>query len=312
MKALFTSNHALGRAENITAVYNSYEGAKDFVQVNPYKPTFLTRSRRYGVRVTDEFPNASPGKCIYIGHGISGGKLVGLDQPYPYYRRESAELITYTLATSEDMIDIVAKQFGVPRERVLPLGMPRTDALIGKRKGDGGTALAGKRAYLYCPTYRTREEMPYPVLDWDAIDAGLSDDEVLAVKPHMVTKHILEKEYKHIVELSSEDPTGSYLIDCDVLITDYSSILMDAHLLRKPVVLFSKEDSYLTKRGMYLPYPSGYASRHVNNEADLVDCIRSAEGQGKEDLECMRVTAGACDGHSTERVINLINRLVRD
>lgn len=310
MKVLFTSNRPLGRAENITAVYDAYDGPKEFVCVDPRRPNQVLSSQDFGIRITDEFPKASPGKCIYIGHGISGGKLVGLDQPYPYHFRKYADLLTYALATSPDTMDLVAKQCGIPIERVAPLGLPRTDALIGKQKGDGGTILAQKRAYLYCPTYRTREEMPYPDIDWYAIDRELNDDEVFAVKPHMVTKRIMTRKWKHITELSSEDPTGPYLIDCDVLITDYSSILLDAHVIKRPVVLFTKEDSYLQKRGMYLEYPHGYASRHVSNEADLVDCIRNAKGQGAEDIRCLNYTASACDGHSTERVIDLIKKLV--
>ena len=312
MKVLFTSNRPLGRAENITAVYEAYDGAKDFVQVNPYNPSFLLSSRRYGVRVTDEFPKASPGKCIYIGHGITGGKLVGLDQPYPYHHKRYADLLTYAISTSEETKDIVAKQCGIPLERVAATGLPRTDAYIGKQKGDGGTILAGQRAYLFCPTYRTIEEQPYPEIDWDALDGALKDGEILAVKPHMVTKHILGKEYKHIIELSSEEPTAPYLYDCDVLITDYSSILLDAHILRKPVVLFEKEKSYHTTRGMYLKYPGGYASRYVATEADLIDCMRNANGQGPEDIKCLEHTAGMCDGHATERVIDLIKRLIRE
>ena len=311
MKVLFTSNKSLDRAENIAAVYNAYDDDKKFVQVNPFRRNWhLETKTTYALRVTDEFPKLSPGKCIYIGHGISGGKLVGLDQPYPYHFKQYADLLTYMIATSEDTIDLVAKQSGVPKDRVLPLGMPRTDLLIGKHKGDGGTVLTRKRAYLYCPTYRTREEMPYPEIDWYAIDRALNDDEVFAVKPHMVQKRIMERKWRHIIELSSEEPTGPYLTDCDVLITDYSSILMDAHIMRKPVVLFTKEDSYLQKRGMYFPYPSGYASRHVNNEADLIDCIRNAHGQGAEDIQCLKTTASACDGHATERVIDLIKKLV--
>ena len=309
-KVLFTSNRPLGRAENITAVFNAYDGSKEFVHVDPYRPNPTLSSRDFVLRVTDEFPKMSPGKCIYIGHGISGGKLVGLDQPFPYHFRKYADLLTYALATSEGTVDLVAKQCGIPKERVVPLGLPRTDDLIGRRKGEGNTVLAQKRAYLYCPTYRTREEMPYPDIDWYAIDMSLNDDEVLAVKPHMVTKRIMERKWNHIIELSSEEPTGPYLIDCDVLITDYSSILLDAHVLRRPVVLFTKEDSYLRKRGMYFDYPHGYASRHVRNEADLIDCIRNANGQGAEDLQCLKTTASACDGHATERVIKLIKKLV--
>lgn len=309
MVTLFTSNRQLERAENIHAVYDAYDGRKNFVQINPYTTNPCVTSWRYNIRVTDELPGASPGKCVFIGHGISGGKRYGLDQPYPYFRKENASLLTYVIATSVNMVELTAKQCGVSPDIVLPLGMPRTDVYFGKVKGDGGTFLARKRSYLFAPTYRTKEEPPLPEIDWDYIDSVLTDDEMFVVKRHMLTPIILRKKYNHIVEVSNDDPSTPYLIDCDVLITDYSSILMDAHILEKPVVLFEKQTGYLELRGMYLDYPQCYASRYVTNEADLIDCIREAEVPLAEDKWCREVTAGACDGHSTDRVVELIRSM---
>lgn len=309
MVALFTSNRPLERAENIHAVYDAYDGLKNFVQINPYIKNPSVTSWRYNVLVTDELPGASPGKCVFIGHGMSGGKKYGLDQPYPYFRKENSRLLTYVIATSKDMVELTAKQCGVSPDIVLPYGMPRTDAYFGKRKGDGATFLSEKRSYLFAPTYRTKEETPLPDIDWDYIDGVLTDDEIFVVKRHMLSPYIIRKKYDHIVEVSCDEPSTSYLIDCDVLITDYSTILMDAHILGKPVVLFEKQSGYLETRGMYLDYPYGYASRYCTNEIDLIDCIRSAEKPQKEDIVCRQITAGACDGHSTERVVDLIRNI---
>lgn len=307
---LFTSGKSLERAENIKAVYDAYDGEKAFIQDNPWKHNPELTSERFSLRVTDEFISVSPGKAIMIGHGISGGKTFGLDQPHPYYNRRNASLLTYVITTSEAMIDITARQSGVDPSQVLPLGMPRTDAYFGAKKGDGNTFLAEKRAYLYAPTYRGREETPMAFIDWKWIDSQLTDDELLVVKPHTMTKHLLNGEYKHIVEVSSDLPSKPYLIDCDVLITDYSSILMDAHILEKPVVLFEKQEGYLATRGMYLEYPKGYASRYCTNEMNLVNLIRNADAPGEEDIRCRQITAAACDGHSTERVVKLIKELL--
>lgn len=307
---LFTSNKPLVRAENIKAVYRAYNGAKEFIQVNPWKRNPRLTSKQFTLRVTDEFISSSPRKAIMIGHAISGGKTFGLHQPYPYFNWDKAKLLDYVIATSEAMVQLTAEQSGVDVSQVLPLGLPRTDAYFGAKKGDGYTFLASKRAYLFAPTFRTKEETPMPGIDWQWIDKHLTDDEILVVKPHMMTQHLLEGEYEHIVEVSSRQPSTPYLIDCDVLITDYSSILMDAHVLGKPVVLFEKQKGYLETRGMYLEYPGGYSSRYCTNEKDLVDLIKSADGQGAEDIHCREVTASACDGHSTERLIDLIKGLV--
>ena len=243
---LFTSNRPFLRAENIRAVFEEYEGSKVFMQIDPYKPNPELTSPDFSMRVTDEFIGKSPGKAVMIGHGIAGGKLYGLDQPYPYHRRRNAKLLTRVITTSEDMIPLVAKQSGVPEAHVLALGMPRTDAYFDKRKGDGGTELAGKRSYLY---------------------------------------------------------------DCDVVITDFSSIMFDAYLLEKPVVLFEKRKGYLKTRGMYFDYPGGYSSRYCTDEHDLPDVLREANDLGRVERECIRKVAGACDGHSSRRVCELIRSL---
>lgn len=305
-KVLFVSRRPLGRAENITAVYNAFDGEKEFFQELWKAPDPRIFSKKFSVIVTDEFVGYSPGKHILIPHGISGGKSYGLDQPHGYFKKEDAALIDWAVCTSKWTMELTAKQSGIPIEKVLPLGMPRTDQYFGKKKGDGGTFLAEKRAYLFAPTFRNPYEPPMPNINWKYLSRHLKDDEVLVVKPHMVSKPILRVTRDHIVEVSSEEPSAPYLIDCDVLITDYSTILFDAHILGKPVVLFEKNKGFVRRRGMYLPYPDGYASRYADNEEALLRMIRKADVPGKEDRRCLEKCCSACDGHSTERVVDLI------
>lgn len=306
---LFTSDRPLYRAENIKAVYDAYDGEKEFIQTDPWHYNPEVASTKYSLRVCDEFIFSSPGKAVMIGHGISGGKSFGLDQPHPYFQRKNAKLLTYVISTSEATRDLVARQSGVAIGSVLPLGMPRTDAYFGKQKGDGGTFLAEKRSYLFAPTWRNAYEGSFPDINWDLLDALLGDGEVLVVKPHMLLKTVLKKPYRHIVEVSSDTPSTPYLIDCDVLVTDYSSIMLDAHVLRKPVVLFEKQKGYAESRGMYLKYPDEYASRYCTTEESLVYALRTAFEPMEADEKCREYTSAACDGHSTERVVRLIKEI---
>ena len=172
-KVLFVSRRPLGRAENITAIYNAYDGEKEFIQEIWRKPDPRIFSKDFSVIVTDEFVGYSPGKMILIGHGISGGKSYGLDQPYGYYKKELAGLIDWAVCTSKDTIALTAAQSGIAEEKVLPLGMPRTDQYFGKKKGDGETFLAGKRAYLFAPTFRNPHEPSMPEYDWSYLDSIL-------------------------------------------------------------------------------------------------------------------------------------------
>ena len=309
MSVIFTSHKPFTRAENIKAVYDAYQGQKAFAQTenwlcNPDMTGFK-------VRVADEFITESPGISVIIGHGFGAGKTGGLDQPYPYYSRRYAGLMDYIVTTGRDMVELVARQCGVDPSRVVPLGMPRTDIYFRSKKGDGGTFLAGKRAYLYVPTWRAREETPLPGIDWEYLDSALDDDEILVVKPHPMTGTIMRGSYRHIVEVPSVEPATPYLIDSDVVITDYSSILFDAHLLKKPVILFEKTPGYRTTRGMYFQYPDAYSSRFCETERDLIDLMRDAEEPDDIDLLCVRRVTQACDGHATERVIALLEELTK-
>lgn len=309
MAVLFASVRPLERAENLKTVYDLYDGEKAFVRMSPWRKHPEICSGKYSLLVADEFPAQSPGKVLMIGHAMAGGKLYGLDQSRPYITRADTALLTCVITTGCAMVPLTAKQSGVSEDAVLPLGLPRTDAYFGKRKGDGGTFLKDRRAYLYAPTYRNVGETPLPRIDWERIDAALDDGEVLAVKPHMMSGRVLEGKYRHLREISPEEPSTPYLLDCDVVVTDYSTILFDAHILEKPVVLFEKDTGYLQTRGMYLPYPQGYASRYCRTEDELVHVMREAEGMGEADRRCRELASDACDGHSAERICRQIRRM---
>jgi CDP-ribitol ribitolphosphotransferase len=117
------------------------------------------------------------------------------------------------------------------------------------------------------------------------------------------------------MELPFEEPTEFWLRSCDVMMTDYSSTMFDAYMLGKPVVLLvDDKDEYLSGRGMYHPYPDFYSSRWLyaeDNEEALVSMLReaAANGMGDAEKECLSAVAGACDGHSTERLCDLIRSL---
>ena len=301
---LFASCRPLERAENIKALWEAYDGEKDFIQMDG-KRNNDELAGDYDLLVTDEFVTKSSGKCIMLGHGIAGGKTYGLDQPDPYHNMNDAKLLTWVVTSSRYVLGMVAKQCGVTIDRVLPLGVPRTDAYFGAEKRE-----TDKRIYLYAPTFRKFYEGEDPILttDFKKLDELLTDDEVFIVKAHMMMDDP-EMEYKHIVVAPKDIPSKDYLINCDVLVTDYSSIMFDAYVLDKPVVLFAKDkDDYLWNRGMYFRYPSAYG-RFCNNEEDLVRTLREAEKPTDAERLTKALTCEMCDGRSTERVLGLIKSM---
>ena len=321
-KVLIVSQNELNRAENIRTVYEAYNGAKEFRHGLDYM--INAEQEGFSVVVCDTLSRymvcKDRCKLIALGHGIEGGKYYGLQECGAWVIPEAFEQTDYAITASKAGVDIVAKQLGIPKRKVVVTGMPRTDAYVNARKGDGGTVLAGKRSYLYAPTYRDPMKGGWlPRINWGMVDELLTDDELLAVKRHYFTPGpLLPRGFKHVIELEPMEPTRDYLIDCDAILTDYSSIAYDGYLCNTPAVLTCDDkDEYLRDRGMYFEYPAFYSLRWLyaeDNEQAMVDMLREAAANGltQTELECIDILANACDGNATERVCNLIRRAVDD
>lgn len=316
---LFATNHPLERSENIRAVWEAYRGPKELaIPVETMKV-----AEGYPVVVTDTLNPYVPGKdftLVNIGHGITGDKKYALDEVRVGIDPRAMAQNDYLVNASTKTVDIAAGQFGIPPESVVPLGFPRSDMVVGKEKGDGGTFLADyRRAYLYAPTFRGPNDGDrLPEIDWMKLDSMLQDDEVLVVKRHYFTgKQIVRRQCRHVVEVSNSDGISPYLVDCDVLITDYSSTMFEAMLLGVPTVLAVDDmEAYLQTRGMYLDYPGQYSTRFLEvegNEEGLLEMAREAamDGLTQAEIECLELVADMCDGHSSERVAAFIERLAK-
>ena len=299
----------LKRAENMNCLYEAYDGEKKFISSHDWNYNWEVASGKYDLMVIDVFPTISTGKTIMIWHAIQGGKYIGLNDPNTYYSKNLAPLMDHIVVAGYGGIDMFHECTNVPKEKIVNLGMPRTDRYIGKKKGDGMTMFAYKKTYLYAPTHREEGETPMPEIDWKWLDGQLRNNEVILVKSHPFTKTLNLGGYKHIMEVSGMESSVKYLYDSDVVITDYSSIMFDAYLLNKPVVLFEKKRGYTETRGMYMNYPDQYCSRFATDEKELLELIRGADQLTETERECADYVADACDGHSCERICKLIHEM---
>ena len=316
---LFASNHDLKRDESIRAVWEMYDGPKELVR--PVER--IADVTGYPVVITDTLTPHVPRKdfkLVNIGHGICGGKLYANDEQRAGIDARALVQTDYAVSSSTGTVGIVAGQFGIPEERVLPLGFPRADWYAGKRKGDGGTFLARyARVYLYAPTFRgSNDGDRLPRIDWAKLDAMLDDDEIIVVKRHYFQREPIVTQYvDRIVEVPTCEGIAPYIIDCDVLLTDYSSTMFDAWMLGTPCVLETGDmDAYLSTRGMYFEYPSSYSSRSLaaeGHEEELLGMLREAaeNGMTEAEMDCRDKVADMCDGHAAERVCELLRKLAK-
>lgn len=163
---------------------------------------------------------------------------------------------------------------GYPRNTVFMRGAD--DSLRKKYELDGFTT------YAYMPTWRGTSNHTVEIASYaDSVstmlrelDARLTDNQKVFVNFHsMVAGAITLDAYEHIFPFPTDVGTYDFLAQMDVLITDYSSVMFDYALTRKPVVLFTyDEEQYLADRGMYFSLES-LPFVQVKTIGELVNCL---------------------------------------
>jgi len=135
---------------------------------------------------------------------------------------------SWVVCSGEGARTAFAEAFSVPRERVLPLNRPEYDKLLALR-GSQSTDERSRVRVLMAPTLRKSHEVPHPMRDLyavhDAFEAAVDADVVWAFHP-------LEEGLPAPGDVSGE------LLECDVVVTDYSSLVYEAYVLGKAVVFY--------------------------------------------------------------------------
>ncbi|MGI6265107.1 MAG: CDP-glycerol glycerophosphotransferase family protein, partial [Acutalibacteraceae bacterium] len=340
-KVLFASVRGNTLKENALAVYEAYPGKKA-VFAKPYPHSRKDKLRLFWhffsskVIVTDDyfryfryFQLKKKQKVIQIWHACGAFKKFGLDYPAADIQTELKTHCQYdtVVVSAEGVREKYARAFGIGVDRVRALGVPRTDKLLDpafieaeKRAFFAAhPAFAGKKILLYAPTFREegmqgKRVRLNPKLDWAALSRELGEDTVLIVKNHPVMKYDLlgGDKFSNIVNMPGEN-TSRLMIVCDVMITDYSSVIFEAALLNKPTVFYCPDfTSY--ERDFYLRFPEDLYGELTTDQAGLLAAVRAALDTPRADrLEEFKQTyMGACDGHSTQRVVELIRQKLKE
>lgn len=164
-------------------------------------------------------------------------------------------------------------------------GYPRNTAFFNEERSCAIRSelnLEAEKVYAYMPTWRPRpagmparysgiDTMHYLIL----LDDLLNDDEVMYVNVHPLARKIVYfGAFRHIRQFPAEYETYEFLNCCDVLVTDYSSVMFDFACSRKKVVLFDYDEHlYLRDRGVYVS-SSEFPFPHARTSEELVDELR--------------------------------------
>lgn len=203
---------------------------------------------------------------------------------------------------------------------ILKYGFPRNDIFFGKNKKNIKKKVCDKynikyqnKIILYAPTFRgDKSDINFGknalnieniIESFEKIHGG---NYICLMKSHTATKQY-NKLYK-CIDVTDYEDTQEILVAADILISDYSSIIWDFALQKKPVFLYQVDaEEYKDDRGFYVP-PSEWPFYIGHNNEEMIEKIEKFDNDSYvEQLNKYFLKYGAYDnGHASEKVVDRI------
>lgn len=257
-------------------------------------------------------------------HALGAFKKFGIDsaktdEEINRFRMDSKN-IDYLLVSSQEVKTIYSKALNVPEEKIMSIGIPRTDPLFDgeyihrekKKFIKENRFLDKKKIILYTPTFRDDEKEYFNMqLNLHMLRECFKDEYVILLKLHPIIRHPykIEDDLKDFVYDFSKENINNLLMVADILITDYSSVVFEYSLLKKPIIFYAYDyDKYKNElRNFYFEYESFIPAKMSMTTEEVVDDIKNIE-KGKYDIEVIEsFSKKFCeytDGKSSKRFVD--------
>ena len=296
-------------------------------------------SSKYVFLVDNFFPlafmNVEGMKWVQLWHGTGLFKKFGYDLLNDEDKKIMemfAPKIDLVSVSSENVADIYARNFYVDKSKVKPFGVPRNDFYDEEHLSEDYLSqlresfekdypqLKGKKLVLYAPTFREdpKNNAVFNHFDIEKFLDELGDEYALAIRLHPNYKRFCDEE--HNIDL--DDLTNRYdiinftgfkdeqklLLLADILIADYSSIMVDYTILKKPAILFDYDlEDYLYKeRGFYFDYEEMVPGKIVYNIDELIESIREEDFRLEKMEEFLKLQFGEFKPNSSKLILDYI------
>lgn len=323
-----SSYHRFHIYEDVSLTHLDTANPIDFVKSVYHLATskYVLVDNYYGfLAVTNFKPEV---ECVQLWHASGAIKKFGLEDSSVQFRTKRAQerfLNVYSrfhkvIVGSDMMAQYFMNAFGVKGENILRTGIPRTDFFYNQNEKERifnqitkqNELLWNKKVILYAPTYRDQELDCFKLeLDLDKMYEDLSDEYVLVLRLHPAIKNVEDYNEKYpdfvLNYSSSEYDINELLIVTDVLITDYSSILYEFSLLRKPMVFYAYDlGEYQTGRGLWENYEQLVPGPVVKTTEELIYVIQQNDFDLNKLEEFSRRWNKYSNGNSSENLVSYL------
>lgn len=247
---------------------------------------------------------------------------------YKKHFRKNVGTWDYLISQNPFSSETFRRAFDFKKE-MLEYGYPRNDILFLENSEEGmkryrqklGLPL-DKKVILYAPTWRDdefSEDDKYsfrPRISFEQLQKELGDEYVMIVKYHYLIMDAVDwSPYEGFVYHfdHSRDIAELFLVS-DILITDYSSVMFDYSILKRPMFFYAYDlNKYENElRGFYFSYTEEMPGPISTTTEELVRDIQCYDAKAYEEQYKKFNEKYNCldDGKSSERVLNLMKTLL--
>lgn len=261
-----------------------------------------------------------------LGLDLDNIFMSGEDSVEAYKEEFARNVRTWDMLISQNSFstEIFRRAFAFEK-KMLEIGYPRNDSLILKNNSACIEEIKkkynlpqDKKIILYAPTWRD-DEANGPgsysfsnALDMAAFREAFEDEYVLAVKYHYLVKDTIDWSiYDGFVRTFDEsmDISDIYLVS-DILITDYSSVMFDYSILRRPMYFYCYDiEKYKNVlRGFYFDFEDEAPGPISFTTGALIDDIKADRaGEYREKYERFNEKYNPWDnGEASKKVLEYL------
>ncbi|NCC87209.1 MAG: hypothetical protein EOM05_05010 [Clostridia bacterium] len=250
------------------------------------------------------------------------GKSGGPRQTTPHHR-----CYDYAVVSSENIRRFYAEGFGISFDKVIATGVPRTDIFFDesykqkKRQEffEKYPKLKEKKIMLFAPTFRGNGKLtgsyPAPRFDLKTVYEQTNGEYAIIVKLHPFIKDRFKipQEYSdYILDFSENSELNDLLFITDLLVSDYSSAIFEASLLKIPMLFYAFDlNEYISSRDFYCEYKPFLPGKIAYDMQGFLNAVNDKDFEIHKIDDFRNKFFDEQDGGSAKRVAQLVQNIIK-
>lgn len=257
---------------------------------------------------------------VQLWHGAGAFKKFGLsteEDPEVFEQVKRAnQRITHLFVTSRQVIPYYQEAFAIEPDKIYATGIPMMDLYSDRERMEAKRnrfyeqypEWKGKKILLYVPTFRKESWENENILqqfDVSKVHKILGEDWQILVKlhPKFPVENELPEDYCY--DMTQYHDISDLFLVADLLITDYSSAVVEYVLLDKPVILYAY-DLAEYDRGFYFHYEEQMPGEIAHDQEELLELLGKKADNSQKRQDFVKFQYDNINGKVCNRILDIL------